>query len=107
MSVNLEIAQSIVDRLNSALELDRNAIACLIANRVPCNQALAEHPTVQVGAQHGGFNVGMLGILNGLCGVYDDGPKKGWGAIAAEFEDDPDGKDRFRTLSRFIVVPNE
>jgi hypothetical protein len=80
-----ELAQRICDYLNGLLLLDRNAIACLIANRVPCNQGLADHPTVQAGAQHGGFHVGLLGILNGLCGVRN-GTTTGF--INAIFEGD-------------------
>lgn len=76
------LAARIVSYLNELIELDRNAIAALIANRIPCNDLLASHPSVQVGAQYGGFHVGLLGILNGLCGVRDDGQ----GLIAAIFE---------------------
>ncbi len=55
--------------LNKLIAIDKPAIAALLANRVPCNEHLAEHPTVQVSAQHGGFHVGMFGIINGLFGV--------------------------------------
>jgi hypothetical protein len=78
------LAQRICDFLNELLTLDRPAIASLISNRVPCNQTLADHPTVQAGAQHGGFNVGMLGLLNGLCGVRENQ----YGLIYAVFDDD-------------------
>jgi hypothetical protein len=78
------LAQRVCDYLNDLLLLDRNAIACLIANRVPCNQLLADHSTLQAGAQHGGFHVGLLGILNGLCGVRANGA----GFINAIFEGD-------------------
>ena len=61
-----------IDYLNGLIETDRVAIAALIANRVPCNQQLADHPTVQVFRQHGGYLVGLLGILNGLFGVFED-----------------------------------
>ncbi len=84
--IDFERAQVIVDYLNELLELDRPAIAALIANRVPCNEALSNHPTCQAGRQHGGYNVGLLGLLNGLCGVDD----KSWGAIAAVY-DNPEG----------------
>lgn len=59
--------------INELIEIDRIAIAALIANRVPCNQQLADHSTVQVYAQHGGYLVGMLGILNGLFGICENG----------------------------------
>jgi hypothetical protein len=67
------IAESLVSYINDLMELDKPAIAAMFANRVPCNKALADHPTVQVTAQHGGYHVGLIGILNGLCGVREDG----------------------------------
>ncbi len=81
---NVELAKDIIALLNECLEKDRPAVAALIANRVPCNQELADHPTVQAGAQHGGFHVGMLGILNGLCGTLENGS----GLITARFDGD-------------------
>lgn len=92
-------ADDLIAFLNELLEYDRNAVGCLIANRVPCNEALGEHPTVQTGKQHGGYHVGLLGLLNGYCGVHDDGERQGWGAVAAVFEDCP-GEDR--KLARFV-----
>jgi hypothetical protein len=68
--------------LNELIRLDKPAIAALIANRVPCNQELADHPTVQVVAQNEGFHVGMLGIINGMFGADHEG----WGPIAFKFE---------------------
>lgn len=96
--IDVEMAEKIVAFLNECLELDRPAVAALIANRVPCNQALADHPTVQAGAQHGGYNVGMLGILNGLCGTFENST----GAIAAIFETPAPGQ--FGDLVRFEVL---
>jgi hypothetical protein len=91
-----ELAQRICDFLNELLELDRPAIAALINNRVPCNQAMADHPTVQIGAEHGGFNVGMLGLLNGLCGVRENL----YGLIYAIFDGE---QGKFQNLIRFEV----
>jgi len=72
-----------VEYLNELIETDRPAMGALIANRVPCNQKMAEHPTVQVMAQHGGYHVGLIGIINGLFGInqYE------WGPIVWEFKD--------------------
>lgn len=75
---------------NELIELDRPALAALVANRVPCNKALADHPTVQAGAQHGGFYVGLIGIINGLFGIHENG----WGSIAWVFEDGDPGEER-------------
>jgi len=82
-------------------EVDADAIKALIETRVPCNTALADHPTVQVHLKgHDNqdvdqipeaereWQVGFLGILNGLFGRYGENPKKGWGQIAAVFEED-------------------
>jgi hypothetical protein len=41
--------------------------------------------SAQVYAQHGGYLVGLLGVLNGICGTYAAGPHKGCGPIAAKF----------------------
>jgi len=67
--------------LNELVAMDPKAVELLIEHRVPCNEALANHPTVQV---RGNSTVGFLGALNGLFGAYGDG----WGSIAAVFEDD-------------------
>lgn len=83
--------------LNSLVAIDPYAMAELLCIRVPCNQVLADHPSVQVaaGGERSGytfiapntFRVGMLGVLNGFCGTLDDGPRKGWGPIAAIYDD--------------------
>ena len=59
-----------IDALNEAFRNDPGAIHALMCNRVPCNQALAGHPTVQVeatpvmrDAEH--WSVGALGLING------------------------------------------
>lgn len=55
--------------LNEALEADSKAIANLCIQRVACNKALADHPTIEVGTYYGmGYEVGLLGILNGILG---------------------------------------
>ena len=73
----------VITLLNEAVALDRPAMAALLANRVPCNVALADHPAIQVQAQHGGYHVGLLGIINGLFGTDDDGK----GPICSIFAD--------------------
>lgn len=87
-----------VDFLNSLMAIDKEAIARLLWNRVPCNQALADHPTVQVVSEvttkGKTTTVGLLGILNGLFGVDKDG----YGPITAHF-------DAAGTLERFGLTP--
>lgn len=86
--------QEVVDFLNELIEVDRIAIAALVDNRVPCNQSMADHPTVPVYARHEGYLIGMLGILNGMFGTDDDG----WGIISSV--SDGDGLLRFEALDR-------
>ena len=43
-----EEIQHIVSVLNEALKLDHDAVSKLVTAHVPCNEALANHPTIQV-----------------------------------------------------------
>ena len=89
MPINQQLTEQIIVYLNQLLQTDPQAIANLIHHHTPCNQALAQHPTVQVrGYGPIAPTVGLLGILNGLCGTYDDEPKKGFGPITMTLADD-------------------
>lgn len=87
---NKEIAQIIIDRMNDALTYDREAVMNLVEKRVTCNEKMADHPSIQVVGKYMSntkeylFQVGLLGILNGIAGVRTNG----WGYIAAEYDDD-------------------
>ncbi len=91
-----ELAHTAIAFLNGLLQTDPEAVRALVETRVPCNEAMAQHPSVQVSVDDGveQRTVGLLGILNGLIGVDDDG----WGFLAAEFDDE--GK-----LTRFLLTP--
>ena len=72
-----------INFLNQLVACDQETVTRLIETRVPCSQALADHPTVQVQAyDNQPLVVGILGILNGLFGVDEEG----WGAITATFD---------------------
>jgi hypothetical protein len=79
MPINKQLADRCIELMNDALSMDRVAISALCSNRVKCNPQLAGHPTIQCGPD----SVGLIGILNGLCGVFDHGPRTGWGPITA------------------------
>lgn len=90
----------VVAFMNEALETDREAISYLVGNRVVCTQVMADHPTIQVAKRQvegigEAYTVGLLGLLNGLCGAREDG----WGFIAAVVEDDG-MVSRFERLKR-------
>ena len=87
--------EAAISTLNRLLEADREAISLLVANRVPCNQALSLDPTCQVGSVRGeGWEVGLLGIINAIFGVDEDG----WGYIAADTDDEG-------MILRFLPTP--
>ena len=97
-----ELADAIINRLNKLCEDPevRKDIAALIEERVSCSTATLNHPTIQAqtidptklrvkpGSPQPAGLVGFLGILNGLVGIMPDGPRKGWGYIAADYADD-------------------
>lgn len=86
---------SLIAFLNELVAIDPYAIAELLCVRVPCNQAMADHPSVQVQGSDGSVTyiapgthrVGLLGVLNGYCGTIESGDHAGWGPITAEYED--------------------
>ncbi len=74
-------ADDVVALLNNALTRDSAAMQALVDHRVPCNEVLADHPTIQCGTaanwrkwrpnDHGlpdnaEYTVGLLGLLNGI-----------------------------------------
>src|SRR4051812_38310917 len=93
----------VIKFMNELLVIDPKAITALIETRVPCNEDLATHPTVQVASisklMEGStpeYSVGLLGILNGLCGARKDG----YGFITCEFDDNGN-------VTGFSVTKNE
>jgi hypothetical protein len=83
MAVDERITDRCIELLNEALAMDAQAVTAIVGQRVRCNQTLAEHPTIQCRAD---LSFSVLGLLNGICGVFDDGPQKGRGPITAVFE---------------------
>ncbi len=77
-----------IDYLNDILRVDPKAITALIKHRVPCKKELGSHRQLQAaGLPDGGFEVGMLGVINGIFGTIQRGPRTGWGFITAVFND--------------------
>lgn len=76
-------AEDVVDFLNSLLYVDRDTVTEVFLTRTPCNQELADHPSVQV-RDGDPPTVSPLGILNGLFGTIEDNTQyNGYGAITA------------------------
>lgn len=88
--------QPAVDALNAAFAADPLAMRALLINVVPCNQALADHPTIQVAEYDEGFTVGMLGVINGVL------ESLGMDRIASKWSDGPTKPDGSHTLLGFM-----
>lgn len=76
----------------------------LLEARVPCNEAMAHHPTIQVGNSRDTddperpYTVGLLGILNGLFLPLENG----WGPIMAELDDQENRLIRFLKTEDYL-----
>ena len=81
-------ADDVIRYLNELVEIDPLAIRALMCTRIPCNEALANHPTVQVSEWPEGCHVGVIGIINGLFGTDEEG-RGGIGWRFAENEGEP------------------
>ena len=100
MNPDIETAKKIVDFLNEVLKIDSAAVTALIDHRVPCNLGILDHPTVQVHMVDGKYAVGLLGLLNGLCGTKKDG----WGVIEATYETQGEGDSKILgKLTGFVI----
>ncbi len=78
----------VIDLLNELVKLDPEAAHALMEYRVPCNEALGDHPSIQVVQGESGLVVGLLGVLNGFFGADEEG----WGTICGVYDDGDDGK---------------
>jgi hypothetical protein len=88
---NLEIAQHIANVLNEALALDPDGLSKLILRKEPINEAIALHPTIQVGIiPDQAYGLSPLGLINGFLG--------GHFGIAADVEVKTD------KIKEFIVI---
>jgi hypothetical protein len=64
--------QKMVDILNEALNADPDAVSKLFSHRIPCGDALADHPEIIVGPsvpedKNSPPDLGLLGLLNGMA----------------------------------------
>lgn len=104
---NDSLAVELVNRLNAMIEAEPAvdvALGLLLSARVQLpDEALRDHPTIQVGSikdgpvDSGPIEVGFMGMLNGIVGVLPEGKRAGWGYIAAVVEKDGH-------VSRFSLV---
>jgi hypothetical protein len=89
-----ELALHIIKCLNEYLALDYKPIQELVEYRVPVSDLLADHSHIQVVVESSYSTpmLGLLGILNGICGII---PGTSIGYITAVFNDDSQKLIRF------------
>ena len=90
------VAKYVIGFLNEVVKADPKALHDLIEARVPCNEALTYHPTIQASAVDPddlskGYQVGVLGLLNGIIGTIPDSQI---GYVTAHFDDPPEGSPK-------------
>jgi hypothetical protein len=79
-------AKDICSLLNELLEKDSSFVKNLMEVHVPCNEDIANHPTVQVRGYNEYPNVhtcGIMGLINGILGIREDG----FGALCYEIDE--------------------
>lgn len=79
----ISIAET-VEYLNSLLAADPLAMRAMLRTLTICNNTLAEHPSAQVWDCGDTAAIGLMGVINGLFGIDDNG----WGAIAYCIDDE-------------------
>jgi len=84
--VDIEKAKELIAYLNHLHQHEPYTIQRLISARVQCGAPFSKHATLQVVGPPGDPHVGFLGVLNGFCGIYEDGLNKGRGPIAAVYD---------------------
>lgn len=78
------LIEATVKLLNEALRADPDAIRAVFNHRAPCNDTLADHPTIPIKSNPDGTDpeVSPLGLINGIlakfcgqkiCAAYDLG----------------------------------
>src|SRR5580698_3633216 len=79
-----DLAIILIIRLNALIKNDdiRKDITTLFEQRIECSDATKNHDTIQIGVNS---KLGTLGLLNGLVGVIEEGPKQGWGYLTAVY----------------------
>ncbi len=93
--MDTQLADRIIDHLNDAVLHDRDAMEFLMRFYTPCNESLAKHPTIQVKRyEDNSHTVGWLGVINGLCGVDENG----CGLIAAYIDEN----DKLIKFGRYV-----
>jgi hypothetical protein len=100
--------QAILNCLNSAQQADAGALHCLMAMRVPTNEALLDHPDIIVRKEEVApyFSLGPMGVINGILTAAGL-PRISIQFFASPTEKSADGKNPLVRFVGFSLVPEE
>jgi hypothetical protein len=74
--------------LNEVNTIDPDFMFALCNTRLPCNAGIANNKYIQVMENKDGIVCGLLGLLNGYCGVIENNANyNGWGPIMIIIDD--------------------
>jgi hypothetical protein len=79
------LAYQVVTFLNECYKIDPDAIKALFAHRVAVNDAMADHPTVQV-TSGDPPTMSILGLLNGFVGIIPGTDSIGY--VCGDYDDE-------------------
>lgn len=82
--------QRVIRELNALIKTDeqtRKAVELMVNTRYPVSAEAAQIPELQVMVKDGQYSIGLVAILNYLCGTLDHGNRAGSGPIAAVLTD--------------------
>jgi hypothetical protein len=85
----VELADFFIERLNHLVSMDSRALTDLATYRVPINNLVKAHPSIQLlRIKKGVYRLGTIGLINSIIGSIDDGPFKGQGYVSAVYDGD-------------------
>lgn len=94
----------VVRVLNKAFAVDPAAMHAMLCNRIPCNQAMADDPTIVVmPSVVGGYTLGLMGIVNGMLGEL----AQPLASACYADEIDPDGSHWLLGFCRYLSSPGD
>jgi hypothetical protein len=77
----------VIEFLNELVQQDEKVCRAMYQMRIPCNRTLVDNSPIQCRNEE--FpTTSMLGILNGMFGQIESGPRKGWGPICVIPDED-------------------
>ena len=96
----------VIDFLNELVKLDYNFTLSLIDSRLPCNNTILNHETIQVDLRKDDIpKAGFLGVLNGIFGTLQrDDKYNGCGKIMANVDREKEFLVFYKTES---AIPKE